>query len=280
MIIITSPAKKLDFSSDISLEFPKKEPLFYNRSQILLDFLHNLNQQDIARLMKISNDLAILNKNRFENWHSHNASKRQAIFAFNGDLYENLAIKKLDLKIQKKLIDNAENKLFILSGLYGVLRPLDLIIEHRLEMSTNFAEKNFINNLDSQKTTSQAQELRNLYHFWQKDLASFFREKALQSDTKTIINLASNEYSSALNRELITKNNNVKIINIIFQEEKLGKRTSIGINSKKARGSMIKFILVNNIRKIAEIKEFSDLNYQFNKDLSNAHEMFFVKKPS
>lgn len=248
MLIILSPAKSLDFTSKYDHPSPT-QPYFASDTKKLINDLKKFSPQDLADLMELSQNLAQLNYERFQNFAAN--PQAPAILAFNGDVYEGLAKEAYG----PKEFNYAQNNILILSGLYGILRPLDLIKPHRLEMGTNFSQNNFL--------------VKNLYEFWQKKVTT----KINEYNHEILINLASNEYFKAIDLKLINK----KIINIFFQEKKSAKYTTIAINSKKARGLMTNFAITHHLDSPNDLKKFSQENYKFNATLSNDNNWYFTR---
>lgn len=248
MIILISPAKSLDF--DTSFNCKKATlPLFSKESEELVKQIKNFSSADLENLMDISKKLADLNFTRFRDFSKNNS--RQAILAFDGDVYDGIEKKSYS----EKDFEFAQNHLRILSGLYGILRPLDLIKPYRLEMGTDFKKLKFF--------------VKNLYEFWSDKISQNIEE----SNYKTLINLASEEYFSVINPKKIS----AKIINISFKERKNGNLKVIGINSKKARGLMTNFAIKNKIIDPEELKKFTQENYRFEKNLSDKLNWIFVR---
>ena len=197
MLIILSPAKSLNFEAKIPT-VKTTIPNFLSESKILVDKLKKLSGPDIEKLMKISPKLAELNWQRFQDFNSNfnSQNSKPALFLFDGDVYRSMNINKYN----KAELDFAQNHLRILSGLYGILKPLDSIQAYRLEMGTN--SKEILG--------------KNLPQFWQEKIADFLNHELPKQQDKSIINLASEEYFAAINQSKI----NGKIINIIFKEKK------------------------------------------------------------
>ncbi len=248
LLIILSPAKSLDFETNFQCANSTK-PIFQKESANLIDNLQKLSVNDLENLMSISKKLGELNHERFQNFQKTPA--RQAILAFDGDVYDGIDKKNY----REEDFDFAQKHLLILSGLYGLLRPLDLIKPYRLEMGTNFKNLDFF--------------IKNLYEFWEDKII----HELNKNDSKTIINLASQEYFSAINSNKINK----EIIEIIFQEKKDGIFKTIGINSKKARGLMTNFIVKNKISNSQDLKKFCETNYRFNPTISNNEKWYFTR---
>ena len=248
MLIVLSPAKSLDFSTNFKCTTTTK-PIFQNETSLLIDNLKKLTIDNLQELMSISEKLGELNYQRFHNFKKN--PERQALLAFDGDVYDGIDKKNYD----EKDFNFAQNNVVILSGLYGLLRPLDSIKPYRLEMGTNFKNFNFF--------------IKNLYDFWSEKIT----QEINKNPAKIIINLASQEYFSAINSSQINK----KIIEIIFQEKKNGILKTIGINSKKARGLMTNFVIKNKISNPQNLQDFCEENYQFDSSLSNSKKWFFTR---
>lgn len=248
MLIVLSPAKTLDFSSDFKCSIATK-PIFQSETSLLIDNLKKLTIDNLQELMSISEKLGELNYQRFHDFRKN--PERQALLAFDGDVYTGIDKKNYD----EKEFNFAQNHVVILSGLYGLLRPLDSIKPYRLEMGTNFKNVKFF--------------IKNLYDFWSEKIT----REINKNPAKIIINLASQEYFSAINSNKINK----KIIEIIFQEKKNGILKTIGINSKKARGLMTNFAIKNKISNPQNLQEFCEENYCFESKLSNNEKWFFTR---
>lgn len=245
MLTIISPAKTLDFSDNYPKNIKTTEPCFYNESHELLDILKKYSAQDICKLMSISPKLGELNYNRFQNFQS--AQTKPALYAYKGDVYEGFELEKYTIED----LNFANENLAIISGLYGFLKPLDLIAPYRLEMSIKLPNKMG----------------KNLYDFWQKKIT----KKLEEIKTEVIINLASLEYSSAIEKL------NKKIINISFKEKQNDKYKIIGIHAKKARGVMADYIILNKIINPKDIKSFNLNNYNYSPEFSSEEEYVFVR---
>ena len=241
MKIIISPAKKLkedkrkiDCSTNIR---------FKAETMLLIDKLKSLTIKDISLLMNISENLAELNFNRFQSWNLNSKEVNQALFMFDGGVYKSLNAEELnDLDIEF-----ASDNLRIISALYGLLRPLDLIYPYRLEMSTNLKTKD--NN--------------NLYDFWERKLHNSLKNELKINET--LINLASDEYSKALQLHKLDQ----KVIKPVFKDYKNGKFKVISFHAKKARGEMVNFIIKNKISKYQDLKLFRNCGYSFADELDD-----------
>jgi cytoplasmic iron level regulating protein YaaA (DUF328/UPF0246 family) len=239
MKIIISPAKKLK-------ESKRKIDFFTNirfkaETMHLIDKLKALTAKDISLLMNISKNLAELNFNRFQSWNLNSKEVNHALFMFDGDVYKSLNVADLnDLDIKF-----ASDNLRIVSGLYGLLRPLDLIYPYRLEMGTNLKTK----------------DKDNLYDFWESKLHDSLKNEL--KNKETLINLASDEYSKALQLHKL----NQKVIKPVFKDFKNGKFKVISFHAKKARGEMVNFIVKNKISKYQDLKLFKNCGYSFADEL-------------
>lgn len=252
MLIVISPAKTLDFEND-AVTTNYTQPRFLPQSQQLIDGLKTLSVGDVATLMKLSDKLAALNVARFQTWSSpfdlDNA--KQAVFAFKGDVYTGLDVDTID----KAGVEFMQQHLRILSGLYGVLRPLDLMQAYRLEMGTKFANR----------------QGDNLYHFWSSQLRESI--EAEMSDG-ILVNLASNEYFKAVQAKKL----NGRIITPVFKDWKNGQYKIISFYAKKARGLMARYIIDHQIKDADQIKQFDTAGYCFNKDMSEGDNWVFIRE--
>jgi|SRR5690554_392053 len=256
MLIVISPAKTLDFDSPAHTD-RYTEPRFLPQSQQLVEQLKKLSSQEVASLMKISDKLAGLNLARFQQWALPFTDKnaKQAILAFKGDVYTGLNAETLD----EKGLEFAQQHLRILSGLYGVLRPLDLMQPYRLEMGTPFPNK----------------AGKDLYHFWGDQLRqSLEAEPALQDGI--LINLASNEYFKAVNGKKLK----ATIITPIFKDWKNGQYKMISFYAKKARGLMSRYIIDQQITSAEKLKKFDSEGYRFSAEMSQDNEWVFLRDHS
>lgn len=253
MIAILSPAKNLDFDS--AIEYPvATKPDFIKNSQELIDVLKTKKSAEIGKLMDISEKLADLNFDRYQNWNIKHSEKnaRPAAFAFNGDAYQGLKAETLSADD----LLYAQNHLRILSGLYGILRPLDLIQPHRLEMGTSLVNP----------------KGKNLYEFWGNQITDTLN-KSLKKSGNTLVNVASNEYFKVLNPKAI----DARIITCHFKEYKNGEYKTIMTFAKKARGMMARYIITNRIENAEDLKGFNEEKYRFQESLSSENEWTFTR---
>ena len=241
MKIIISPAKSLDFDSELNSQ-NVSVPKFLEKTLAINSILKQKSPSDLMKLQSISEKLSDLNwKRNLEFSRNHNDdNSRPAIFAFNGDVYEGLDVKTLNVK----KIDFLQNNLRIISGLYGVLKPLDLIQPYRLEMGTKIS----INGSS------------NLYEYWSNDITKFLSDELLSSEF--LLNLASNEYFSAIDKSKI----NSEIISPIFKDFKNGKLKIISFYAKKARGMMVRYVADHLIDSYDNLLSFNYGGYIFNEN--------------
>lgn len=257
MIIVISPAKTLDFETPAATE-KYSQPDFLDDSAILIEQLKKMEPDQIGRLMSISSKLATLNSNRYYEWerpfHLNNA--KQAMYAFKGDVYTGLDAQTLN----GSDVDFAQDHLRILSGLYGILRPLDLIQPYRLEMGTQL--KNVRGN--------------NLYEFWGNTITETINQDLKKQKTDTLINLASNEYFKCVRNNKL----DARIITPVFKDQKNGVYKIISFFAKKARGLMSRYIIQNKLLAVEEIKKFDIAGYYFNEAASSGDEWIFMRDES
>ncbi len=238
MKLIVSPAKSLDFNKQLPTSLYTK-PQFTKQALEIVDTLSRYSQSEIASLMKISTKLAALNYNRFQEFSPSFSPQnaRPAVYAFSGDVYTGLDVYSLeDSKIEK-----LQSSLRILSGLYGVLRPLDLIQPYRLEMGTKIS----INGT------------KDLYHYWKETLTQTLNKEL--SPNELFLNLASVEYFKAIDAKQLK----VPVISPVFKDFKNGKLKIISFFAKKARGSMARFCIDTNAKTLDDIKNFNYNGYGF-----------------
>ena len=257
MIIVVSPAKTLDFENPAHTQKSSKAPLL-SESHHLMDFCRQQTSEDLQNLMKISEKLALLNVERFQQWNqSHSKSNaKQALFAFRGDVYTGLDADTFD----QQDIDFAQQHFRILSGLYGILRPLDLIQPYRLEMGTSLA-------------TDRG---KNLYQFWGDKVTQQIIKSMKTMKSPSLVNLASNEYFKVIQ----SKNLPHPVITPVFKDYKNGQYKVISFLAKKARGMMSRFLIQNQIEKKEDITSFNAEGYRFYPKESSDTELVFKRKVS
>ncbi|WP_027708107.1 peroxide stress protein YaaA [Zooshikella ganghwensis] len=256
MLMLISPAKTLDFASPILSNLTVVQPQYTQQAAQLIEILRQFSVSDISQLMKLSDKLASLNVARYASWQAKHTKEnsRPAIYAFKGDVYTGLDI---DAFSQEDL-QFANTHLGILSGLYGLLQPLTLIQPYRLEMGTKLLNP----------------KGKSLYDFWQSTITTHVRQQLDQQGDNILINLASNEYFSAIDKKSL----NADIITPSFKDYKNGTYKIISMYAKKARGMMARYIIQNKITHPAEIKQFNEAGYQFNEQLSTNDNWVFIRK--
>ena len=254
MLAILSPAKTLDYETPLKTKL-NSQPIYGRESNQLIKTLRRFEPFEVASLMKISDKLADLNHKRYVEWRNKPAESktRPAALAFKGDVYQGLEAESFndnDLKF-------AQRHLRILSGLYGLLRPLDVIQPYRLEMGTKLK-------------TSKGQ---NLYDYWGTKLTTGLNEALKESKEGTLVNLASNEYFGAVQPKLLEGS----LLNIGFKEKRNGQLKFVSFSAKKARGLMAKFIIKERLKNPGDLKNFDLGDYKFNKKLSSELDWTFSR---
>ena len=256
MLILVSPAKTLDYETELDVKDFSVAPLLSD-SELLIKELQQKNPDDLSSLMGLSEKLSLLNFDRNMNWRrptKPSDSARQAIFAFKGDVYQGLDASSLS----KSEIKYANKNLCILSGLYGLLKPLDLMYPYRLEMGTKMKNKRG----------------NNLYEFWGSKVTELVNDLAMDNRSKAIVNLASVEYFSVLKTDQI----NLPIINPVFKDYKNGQYKIVSFFAKKARGLMSRFIIQNKIKKSEDLMDFNLDGYRYSKKESKENSPVFLRK--
>ena len=250
---IISPAKKLDYET-VEKKLEASQPALLNYSKSLIGDLKKLSPHQVSSLMGLSDKLGALNYERFQEWQTPftKSNSKQAILAFKGDVYQGLDAESLS---ETELIW-AQKHIRILSGLYGVLKPMDLMQPYRLEMGTKFA-------------TKQGQ---NLYDFWNSIITEELN-KSFSSDDSTLLNLASNEYFKSINVSELKAN----VISPVFMDKKNGKYKIISFFAKKARGLMTRYVIKNRIEDITDIQNFTEGGYFFNEEVSENNKPVFYR---
>jgi len=255
MLIVISPAKTLDYDSPAGTKM-STTPDFLDSSQELIEILRKYSKKDLMSLMSISDKIATLNYGRYKQWKlplsTDNA--KQAIYAFKGDVYTGLDIDQFNAADVKY----CQKHLRILSGLYGLLRPLDLLFPYRLEMGTRLKNKSGA----------------NLYAYWGDVITDAINKELKKQKEPILVNLASNEYFKAVR----AKNLKGELITPEFKEYKNGDYKMIGVYAKRARGLMSSYILRNRIESAEGLKEFNVDGYKFSKKLSTDNQYVFTRK--
>lgn len=255
MLILLSPAKKQNFDP-INLNVSTSLPSQSQEIKVLSAELKNYSPTQLKQLMGVSDNLAKLNADRFADFSMKKFKEpyaKPAVFAFQGDAYQKLAVNDFS----ETQLEFLQNHLVILSGLYGYLRPLDLIQPYRLEMKTPLATKN----------------AQNLYELWRTPLVKALNERLSLEKKPTVLNLASGEYSKAIDLSQL----NAEFITVEFKELKAGKYKSIGINAKRARGLMVRYIAKKGIKTLNPILKFNEEGYYYSAENSKNNRLVFLR---
>lgn len=252
MLILLSPAKALDFKPR-GVEMKTTQPVLMERTRILSKTTAGLTAPKLKQLMGLSDDLATLNRERFKAFDADSAEGRPAAMVFNGEVYRGLDAPSMN----QDDLSWAQDHLRILSGLYGVLRPLDAIQPYRLEMGTRL------------KTRKGS----NLYDFWGRDIEKALKADLAGQEKPAIVNLASNEYSKAARLNAF----DAPVITPDFKEEKDGKLRALMVYAKQARGAMARWIIDNRIEDPAAIQDFTVGGYRFEPEGSTAEKWLFAR---
>ena len=254
MLTVLSPAKTLDYET-APITQSATLPRFMDQSALLVEDARGLDPDAIRALMGVSEQIAHLNHERFMNWQSESNSDnaKQAVLAFKGDVYTGLQAETLS----EDDLDFAQTRLRILSGLYGLLRPLDLMQPYRLEMGLKFAN----------------QRGKNLYEFWGEQLTDTLNADLVSAKTDVLINLASNEYFKAVKPKLL----NADIITPQVKDLKNGQYKMISFFAKKARGVMARYIIDNRITEPEALKSFSEAGYYYSDAQSQGDQWVFLR---
>ncbi|ALZ77138.1 peroxide stress protein YaaA [Rheinheimera sp. F8] len=254
MLMVISPAKDLDFSP-LSRQMPLTQADFLADAAELTAVCRTLTPADLSQLMHISDKLAGLNAARFSSWQlpftPDNA--KAALFAFNGDVYQGLQAQSLT----DPQLDYAQQHLRILSGLYGVLRPLDLMQPYRLEMGTSLTNPRG----------------KDLYQFWGSQITENLNQQLEQLNAPFLLNLASQEYFKAVKPKLLAK----PLINVQFKDQKNGQYKIISFFAKKARGLMARYVIEQQADSVEALQQFNLAGYRFSPELSKTHELTFLR---
>lgn len=255
MLIVISPAKTLDFDTAPSTDKHSK-PDFLRHSRQLIDVLRDRSPDEISSLMGISSKLADLNYQRYTDWHTPftPANAKQAVLAFKGDVYVGLEVDEYS----ERDFDYAQKHLRILSGLYGLLRPLDLIQPYRLEMGTSLTNP----------------KGKDLYEFWGKRLTNALNCAIEQENPKVLFNLASQEYWGAIQADAI----DARIVTPNFKDWKNGKYKFISFHAKKARGMMSSYLIKTRVKSVKQAREFDWGGYTFNPGMSDGDAWTFTRR--
>ncbi|TCB78087.1 peroxide stress protein YaaA [Acinetobacter sp. ANC 3781] len=254
MLALVSPAKTLDYESALPTDMHTL-PRLLEHSQELIDVSRKLTAADLSSLMSVSEKIAKLNVERFNDWQSelNFSNSRQALFAFKGDVYTGLDAYNLN----EQHIEFAQNHLRMLSGLYGLLRPLDLMMPYRLEMGTK------LNNPRG----------HNLYQFWGDRITHLINDDLEQANSELLVNIASDEYY----KSIIERKVKAEIIKPVFLDQKNGKYKVISFYAKKARGLMARYIIENQLNQAEDLKAFNSEGYYFDAESSLKGELVFKR---
>ena len=254
MLMVISPAKTLDFETPaVTQRFT--QPQYLDHSQALIEQLRPLSPTQISELMHVSDKIGGLNAARFGSWTPAFTpdNAKQALLAFKGDVYTGLNAEDFS----DADFDYAQTHLRMLSGLYGLLRPLDLMQPYRLEMGTKFANARG----------------KDLYAFWGTRISEWLNEALAEQGDDVLLNLASNEYFSAVKRSAL----NARIINTEFRDQKNGQYKIISFYAKKARGMMARFAIRERIQNPEQLKAFAEQGYRFSAELSKSDNLVFLR---
>jgi hypothetical protein len=253
MLVVVSPAKKLDVTGQKPNDYTL--PAFTSEAQKLITHLQKMNPKKLEKLMGISTSLAELNFQRYQDWsenHSLNDSK-QALLSFTGEVYSGLDA----ANFTAKELQEAQKRLRILSGLYGVLKPLDLMHAYRLEMGTSL----------------KMGVKKNLYEFWGDKIVNELNTALSALNSSTLVNLASNEYFKSVNKKKL----NAEIITPVFKDFSNGKYKMVMVYAKKARGMMANYIIKNKLENATDLIGFNTDGYCFNQEASTTNELVFYR---
>ncbi|MBZ9611095.1 peroxide stress protein YaaA [Rheinheimera maricola] len=254
MLLLVSPAKDLDYQP-LAKDLTVTQPEMLEQSQQLANICKTLTPADLSSLMHISDKLAGLNAARFAQWQQPftEQNAKAALFAFNGDVYQGIDA----LSLSDDDITFAQQHLRILSGLYGVLRPLDLMQPYRLEMGTKLANPNG----------------KDLYAFWQERITTKLNQQLQALDSDLVVHLASQEYFKAVKAKQL----NARLVTPVFKDFKNGQYKIISFFAKKARGLMARYIIQQRITEASQLKHFDLAGYQFSAEQSSANELVFLR---
>ena len=252
MLFLLSPAKALDYDTPAG-GVPHTQPLFVKQSSALINLLKTKSPQEVASLMSLSDKLAALNVARYQAWTPKFTAKnsKPAVLAFNGDVYDGLDAKTL----QPKDLAWAQDHVAILSGLYGVLRPLDWMQPYRLEMGTPLANP----------------KGANLYKFWGSDIAAYLNERLAQDKTPIVINLASQEYFKSVDLKTLK----ARVIECVFEDAKDGQYKVISFFAKRARGLMARYAIAHQVKTPKGLEGFDSDGYAYAPEVSLPDRLVF-----
>lgn len=252
MLFILSPAKKLDYDTPVRTTL-YTQPVMVPQAQDLIKVLRTQSSSEIQTLMKLSEALTQLNVQRYRDWTPSFDldNSRQAVLAFNGDVYEGLQASELS----DEQLEWLQKHALILSGLYGVLRPLDLMQAYRLEMGTKL----------------QTEKGKNLYDYWGSQLALYMNQYMATHSNPVVINLASNEYFKAVDKKALK----YPVVDCVFQDQKGADWKIISFYAKKARGLMLRYAIDHQCKSVDDLKGFNYEGYAFVPEVSSATKLVF-----
>ncbi len=253
-LIVLSPAKTLDFERKLNYK-KSTTPSFLQESKNLINYLLRMKKEEIGKLMGISEKLINLNYDRYRSWNEdfNLTNSRHAISCFTGDVYKGLDVNSFS----SDDLEYSQDHLRILSGLYGVLRPLDLMKPYRLEMGVKL----------------KTERGKNLYDFWENKITEKLNQNFTTTNNEYLVNLASNEYFDSVKKAKLMK----KIITPKFLDKKNGDYKVISFFAKKARGSMASYIIKNKIENLDDLRDFNGLEYQFCSTRSDENNLVFIR---
>lgn len=256
MLFLISPAKALDYETPPATT-THTQPLFAQRAADLIGVLREKSPQQIAELMHLSDKLSGLNVARYQAWSPKftTQNSKQAVLAFDGDVYGGLDAKSLD----PAELDWMQQHLCILSGLYGLLRPLDLMQPYRLEMGTRL----------------ETARSKNLYQFWGSEIAQYLNQRATAEKTPVVVNLASEEYFKAVDRSALTP----RVVTCVFEERKGDQHKVVSFFAKRARGLMVRFAVQQRVTTPAQLQAFDTEGYRFAPAASEPDRLVFRREP-
>jgi cytoplasmic iron level regulating protein YaaA (DUF328/UPF0246 family) len=252
MKLVLSPAKSLDFETELPIQ-KQSEAVFLEEAAQINKLLKKQSVKKLGELMSISPDLSELNYQRNQDWQLpfKATNSRPAVYAFNGDVYRGLDA----YSISEDKIDTLQSTVRILSGLYGILKPLDVIMPYRLEMGTKFP----------------VGKSKDLYQFWKSKVTTFLNNEMTEGEV--LLNLASNEYFKAVDKKQLKAN----VIDVDFKEFKNGAYKTISFFAKYARGLMARYVVEHQIENVEDLKAFNLDNYKFDANLSTTNKLVFTR---
>lgn len=260
MLFLLSPAKSLDYDSPVDKEVPHSLPLFTKQAADLIRVLRDYAPQQIAELMDLSDALSQLNVARYAAWSPKFTAKnsRQAVLAFNGDVYDGLDANTL----APETLDWMQEHVCILSGLYGVLRPLDWMQPYRLEMGTALP------------TAKNGKACKNLYQFWGSTIADYLNQRLDGEKSPIVVNLASQEYFKSVDRKVLQ----ARVIDCVFEDYKGGQYKVISFNAKRARGLMARYAANKQLTTPKQLEKFKQDGYAFDAAASEPDRLVFRRR--